>query len=167
MDVVHRVDHLVKDKITYLPNFIRKFLVIFSFNPKFIYVFLIIFAFANEKANIFILTLCFFIADLFIWVIKRAIKRARPMYEDKGILGLTLGFGTDKYSFPSAHTFTAFQLIPLFYTLSTSWGLVYIIYALLVATSRISMSHHFFSDVFASMVIGLIIGVVLVSLIKI
>jgi undecaprenyl-diphosphatase len=89
-------------------------------------------------------------------VLKRLTGRARPCATDTNCWATLLP--PDRFSFPSGHTITAFAVaVPM--------GLSYpdllpvlIFCAMSVASSRILLGLHFFSDVIAGIVIGCLIG---------
>lgn len=159
------IDIYVKNNFIKLSSSTTKVLKFFSINPKFYYIgFLALDYFYFDSAflvNIFIMILC----DLFIWVLKRIIKRSRPLYENQSIFGLVSGLGTDAYSFPSSHTFTAFQFIPLFISMFGLWGALLVPYSFLVGISRLSLKHHYFTDVLAGAILGLTFAVINITLI--
>ncbi|GGH21452.1 phosphatase PAP2 family protein [Mucilaginibacter phyllosphaerae] len=77
----------------------------------------------------------------------------------KGLYILTV------HSFPSGHTVTAFSAaVVITYLLKNkSWGIVMLLVALTVGYSRMYLSQHFFEDVMAGSVIGVIITVAWLS----
>ena len=103
------------------------------------------------------------VPGLFVTIVKRMIGRARPM------VGGTL----DPYLFspfawhaafaglPSGHATTAFAVLVAFGTLWPRARTVLLIYALLIAMSRVMVSAHYPSDVFAGALVGMA-GAVLV-----
>ncbi len=66
------------------------------------------------------------------------------------------------HSFPSGHTVTAFSLAVLFtyWSKNKGWGPVFLLMAIMVGYSRMYLSEHFFEDVTAGSVIGVIITVI-------
>jgi membrane-associated phospholipid phosphatase len=66
------------------------------------------------------------------------------------------------HSFPSGHTVTAFSLAVLFtyWSRNKGWGPVFLLIAVMVGYSRMYLSEHFFEDVTAGSVIGVIITVI-------
>ena len=103
------------------------------------------------------------VPGLFVTIVKRMIGRARPM----------VGGSLDPYLFspfawhpayaslPSGHATTAFAVLVAFGTLWPRARTVLLIYALLIAVSRVIVSAHYPSDVFAGALVG-IAGAVLV-----
>lgn len=66
------------------------------------------------------------------------------------------------HSFPSGHTVTAFMLAVIFtyWSKNKAWGLVFLLLAICVGYSRMYLSEHFFEDVVAGSVIGVILTVI-------
>jgi membrane-associated phospholipid phosphatase len=66
------------------------------------------------------------------------------------------------HSFPSGHTVTAFSLAVLFtyWSKNKAWGPVFLLYAVMVGYSRMYLSEHFFEDVTAGSVIGMVVTVI-------
>jgi membrane-associated phospholipid phosphatase len=66
------------------------------------------------------------------------------------------------HSFPSGHTVTAFSLAVLFtyWSRNKAWGPVFLLIAVLVGYSRMYLSEHFFEDVTAGSIIGVILTVI-------
>jgi undecaprenyl-diphosphatase len=103
------------------------------------------------------------VPSLFVTIVKRMIGRARPM----------VGGSLDPYLFspfawhpayaslPSGHATTAFAVLVAFGTLWPRARTVLLIYALLIAVSRVIVNAHYPSDVFAGALVG-IAGAVLV-----
>jgi membrane-associated phospholipid phosphatase len=66
------------------------------------------------------------------------------------------------HSFPSGHTVTAFSLAVLFtyWSKNKAWGALFLLYAVIVGYSRMYLSEHFFEDVTAGSIIGMVITVI-------
>ena len=66
------------------------------------------------------------------------------------------------HSFPSGHTVTAFSLAVLFtyWSRNRAWGPLFLLIAVMVGYSRMYLSEHFFEDVTAGSVIGVIVTVI-------
>ena len=66
------------------------------------------------------------------------------------------------HSFPSGHTVTAFSLAVLltYWSRNKGWGPVFLLIADMVGYSRMYLSEHFFEDVTAGSVIGLILTII-------
>jgi membrane-associated phospholipid phosphatase len=97
------------------------------------------------------------VPSLFVTIVKRMIGRARPM----------VGGSLDPFLFspfawhpayaglPSGHATTAFAVLVAFGTLWPRARTVLLIYALLIAVSRVMVSAHYPSDVFAGALVGM------------
>ncbi|HTD41208.1 MAG TPA: phosphatase PAP2 family protein [Mucilaginibacter sp.] len=66
------------------------------------------------------------------------------------------------HSFPSGHTITAFSaaVVLTYLSKNSRWGILYLILAILVGYSRMYLSEHFFEDVTAGSIIGVVITVI-------
>jgi membrane-associated phospholipid phosphatase len=64
-------------------------------------------------------------------------------------------------SFPSGHTVTAFSaaVVATYLCKNKNWGLLFLLIAILIGYSRMYLSEHFFEDVTAGSVIGVIVTV--------
>jgi undecaprenyl-diphosphatase len=146
-------------------SWLRNVLYLFSFNPKGMYLVLLLINFIFLQNTILLNILVFFAGDIFIWVLKRIIRRTRPVKPSDSLFKKIIGLGPDQFSFPSAHTFTAFQILPLCFSINSYFGILVGVYACLVALSRIILKHHYASDVFASIPLGIISGLLNIILI--
>lgn len=65
-------------------------------------------------------------------------------------------------SFPSGHTITAFALAVIFtyWSKNKAWAPLFLLIAIIVGYSRMYLSEHFFEDVVAGSVIGVIVTVI-------
>lgn len=134
------------------------FIDVLAINPVIMYVILLIvnyLYFSNFYwRNIF---LCGF-ACMALPFLKNLIKRDRPVVKKTSNLYELLSLQSDKYSFPSEHTFASFVLIPLTFQLSLPLGIFICIYSVFIGFSRIYSRHHYLSDVIAGAALGLGIG---------
>lgn len=89
--------------------------------------------------------------------LKNRLVRERPFINHRGILCGTAPM--DRYSFPSGHTLHAASFSTMLLMLESALGLVALLFACLVAASRVILGLHYPSDV----VVGAAIGVVLAS----
>lgn len=66
------------------------------------------------------------------------------------------------HSFPSGHTVSAFTVAVIFayWSKNKAWGPVFLLLAIMVGYSRMYLSQHFFEDVIAGSVIGVIVTVI-------
>lgn len=85
----------------------------------------------------------------------------RPtLHFEEGMLRLMEGVKQLKTeSFPSGHTSAAFSLATFFalFKSGRNWNFIFAIIALIVAYGRIYMSQHFITDIYAGMLIGVIV----------
>ena len=101
--------------------------------------------------------------SLFVTIVKRMIGRARPL-----VTGIADPFVFDPFkwsaayaSMPSGHATTAFAVLAAFGVLWPRARTVLLIYALLIAASRIIVTAHYLTDVASGALVG-IAGVLLV-----
>jgi undecaprenyl-diphosphatase len=96
------------------------------------------------------------VPSLFDTIIKRMIGRARPMVT--GHLDPTLFspfiWHSDYASLPSGHVTTAFAVLVAFSTLWPRSRTVFLIYAVLIAMSRVVVTAHFTTDVLMGALVG-------------
>ncbi len=102
----------------------------------------------------------FALSGLLIQVVKRIFHSPRPkayfagqavkIHFVKGMVILT------NNSFPSGHTVTAFSAATVlsYLVVTKRWGFIYLLLAMAVAYSRMYLSEHFFEDVTAGSIIG-------------
>ena len=96
------------------------------------------------------------ITAVIVFIVKFSVRRRRP----EGQWGQFYR-STDPHSFPSGHAVRAVMLAVITLGLGPLWlGLALCIWAPLVAFARVAMGVHYFSDVMAGMLLGLLIGVV-------
>ena len=94
-----------------------------------------------------------------VLALKRLIRRARP----EGDWG-QLYRRTDPHSFPSGHAARMTMLLVLAAALGPAWlGWLLLAWAPLVALARVAMGVHYLSDVIGGGLLGVVIGVALVS----
>ena len=65
------------------------------------------------------------------------------------------------YSFPSSHAAVFFSLLPLLIARTKKLRYVWLVYAILIAISRILLKQHYFSDVVAGALLGYSIGILI------
>lgn len=81
------------------------------------------------------------------YIIKVLVARPRPIMIDS----------FDIFSFPSTHAMAVFSVLP-FINKNTKFPKVFILYALIVAFSRVYFSYHYLSDVVFGALFGYVIG---------
>jgi undecaprenyl-diphosphatase len=91
-----------------------------------------------------------------VLVVKFAIRRRRPEGEWGGLYRLT-----DPHSFPSGHAARAFLLATLVVAWGPAWlAPILVIWAPLVALSRVAMGLHYVSDIVGGAALGVAVAVV-------
>ena len=94
-------------------------------------------------------------------LIKNIAKRNRPFFHKNYKLLIKQPWD---YSFPSGHTLASFAAATVFFYTNPNVGLVALVYAFLIALSRLYLRVHFFTDVFFSMFLGIGLGVLAMAL---
>ena len=103
------------------------------------------------------LLMCITIGNL---IIKNVVKRSRPFFHKNYKLLIKQPWD---YSFPSGHTLSSFAAATVLFSLNQNVGVLAIIYASLIALSRLYLRVHFFTDVFFSMFLGTGLGILAVK----
>lgn len=117
------------------------------------------FLFKRQWRNFFMGAAAFLLVTLIVQLLKRAFSEPRPIsyFSDPTILHILPWISVHSgLSFPSGHTSTAFAMY-CFITLmwnNKKMGWVLFLLALSTAHSRLYLSQHFFSDVYAGSIIG-------------
>ncbi|HVV55186.1 MAG TPA: phosphatase PAP2 family protein [Mucilaginibacter sp.] len=120
--------------------------------------------FSYRKA--FIIATVYGVTSIFAQIVKHIFDAPRPRLYFKGQLSrIHFVKGVDilsMHSFPSGHTVTAFSVAVLFtyWSRNKALGPVFLLAAILVGYSRMYLSEHFFEDVVAGSVIGLVVTVI-------
>jgi membrane-associated phospholipid phosphatase len=121
-----------------------------------------IIALYNYRAA-FLLATSYVVTALVAQVLKYSFDMPRPkayfadqaskIHFVKGLYVLTV------HSFPSGHTVTAFSagVVITYLVRNKAWGLVTLLVAILVGYSRMYLSQHFFEDVMAGSVVGVLV----------
>jgi len=89
-------------------------------------------------------------------LLKNIIARARPCWIDQSI-ALLIDNPKD-FSFPSGHTLAAFGAATTAFLIHKREGLILLIWACLIAFSRLYLFVHYPSDVLASVILGVLIA---------
>ncbi|TSJ38547.1 phosphatase PAP2 family protein [Mucilaginibacter corticis] len=124
----------------------------------------IILLFSYRKA--FILASAYAVTSLSAQVLKFAFDAPRPkLYFHDQLSRIHFVAGTDQlslHSFPSGHTVTAFStaILITYWCKNKTWGLPLLLLAALVGYSRMYLSQHFFEDVTAGSVVGVLLTVI-------
>lgn len=98
------------------------------------------------------------VPSLFVTIVKRMIGRARPM-----VTGQVDPFAFSPFiwkveyaGLPSGHATTAFAVLVAFGTLWPRGRTLFLVYALLIAVSRVVVTAHYPTDVLAGAVVGIV-----------
>jgi len=110
----------------------------------------------------------FILTSLLVQIVKFIVAAPRPkLYFKDNINVSKIHFVKGVYmlisnSFPSGHTVTAFSGAVVFTYLckNNRWGIFFLILAMLIGYSRMYLSEHFFEDVVAGSVLGVIATVI-------
>ena len=103
------------------------------------------------------LLMCITIGNL---IIKNVVRRNRHFFHKNYKLLIKQPWD---YSFPSGHTLSSFAAATVLFNFNSEVGVAALIYAGLIALSRLYLRVHFFTDVFASMVLGTGLGILAVK----
>lgn len=94
-------------------------------------------------------------------ILKNVVARPRPYEEIEGLV--SVGGRPWDYSFPSGHTSAAFAIATIYMIKKRKYyGVIMTIFAFLIAFSRLYLGVHYFTDVFAGIIIGCLIGIIVV-----
>ena len=124
---------------------------------------LLIWYFGNDfwKHRMLVITISFLVAAVIVMITKFIVRRKRP----EGDWG-DMYRKTDPYSFPSGHATRGMLIGVVALGLGPAWfGIALIIWGPLVGLARIAMGVHYFSDVFAGWIIGVIMGIICLNVI--
>ena len=103
-------------------------------------------------------------AGLLVQVIKRLVGRPRPRLELSPWELMGPISDSDFHSFPSGHTATSFALAAFLAARYPRWAGWFYLGAALVAAGRVLGGSHYLSDVLGGIILGLMVGLPLVSL---
>lgn len=117
----------------------------------------------------FLMAVTYAVTSILAQIIKHIFDAPRPkLYFKDQLLHIHFVKGVDilsLHSFPSGHTVTAFSTAVLitYWCKNKLWGLPLLVLAIIVGYSRMYLSEHFFEDVTAGSVIGVITTVFLIG----
>ena len=123
----------------------------------------------NKRRWIFPLWLALFFSVIVGFLLKISVQRLRPfeigIVETLPVL-IKESFNVWNYSFPSFQSMLVFCAIPILVMEFKKFKYVWILFAILVAFSRVYFGVHFLSDVIAGGILGYSIGLFIVKLEK-
>jgi len=117
----------------------------------------------------FLMVTTFLVTSLAVQIVKFFFDAPRPKLYFKDQLGkLYFVKGVDILShdsFPSGHTLTAFAtgVLITYLVKNKSWGILLVVYGVMVGFSRMYLSEHFFEDVIGGSVLGVFLAVFWIS----
>lgn len=94
--------------------------------------------------------------------IKSIVKRKRPCHTFTDVKML-IAIPND-YSFPSGHTTSSFACATTICFSFPKIGVVFIIFAFIMAFSRLYLFVHYLSDIIFGMILGILVGVIVMSI---
>jgi undecaprenyl-diphosphatase len=167
-------DNYLIQGISFLRNSILdKFFLVITFISSELIIFFVLTALflwrENKRRWILPLWMSLGVSGLVGFILKIMIQRARPY--QLGIISLLPGLAEAShsiwnFSFPSFHAMFAFCAIPILVEQFPRLKKVWIVFAVLVAFSRVYLGLHFVSDIIAGALIGYLIGMMIVRLEK-
>ena len=149
--IVHWMNESYDENIAWLFDSI-------SVNPAIVYLIAFGINLTYFDNKYFVVLLLYIFAGVIVVIMKQIIGRHRPIPRHGNLMKKIFDFENDSYSFPSAHTFGMFQLIPLMFSMFSWLGIVFIFYAAFVAFSRLYMKFHYFSDILVGALLGIFWG---------
>lgn len=136
-----------------------------------IFFFLTILLASFHKKRKYILPLWFILAITSIvnFLLKISIQRPRPFQQGLVVILPVLEKSSHliwNFSFPSGHTMIIFSVLPLLNKEFPKLKYVWILFAVLIAFSRVYLGLHFLSDVLIGGLIGYLLGAVILRIEK-
>ena len=105
----------------------------------------------NKRRWILPLWLTFFLSAVISFLLKITVQRPRPFFNETG------------FSFPSSHAILAFCALPILIKEFPKLKYFWILFAVLIAFSRVYFGLHYLSDVIAGGLIGYLIGIIIIK----
>lgn len=124
----------------------------------------------HKRGWIFPLWFTLFFSLITSYIIKILVQRPRPF--QIGLVSvlqiafhfIRANFNTWNFSFPSFQTVLVFSALPLLGKEFKKFRYIWLVFACLIAFSRVYFGTHYLSDVLAGGIIGYLIGLVIVSI---
>ena len=104
------------------------------------------------------LALNFVLGDI---ILKNLVARPRPYSVSEELLAFLKSINFDlltSYSFPSGHASSSFAVATALYLYNKKWGKPAMIFASIIAYSRVYMCVHYLSDIVAGATLGIIVA---------
>ncbi len=117
----------------------------------------------------FLMVTTFLVTSLAVQIVKFFFDAPRPkLYFKDQLSKLYFVKGVDILShdsFPSGHTLTAFAagVLVTYLVKNKSWGILLVVYGVMVGFSRMYLSEHFFEDVIGGSVLGVFLAIFWIS----
>lgn len=116
----------------------------------------------NRKISVAIILSLTAVAILNNLVLKEIFDRVRPFVADPSIeLLIKIPSGS---SFPSGHASSSFACAVALFMFHKKWGVTALVYAFLMAVSRVYLHVHYATDVLGGMIVGIICGILVVKI---
>ena len=141
-----------------LLDFVFSIITNFGFVVLIMLIMPIVILFNKNKKQTYLLLLAFAVSIIFSFVLKLIFLRQRP----NELLTYPFVNITD-YSFPSMHAAVVFSLLPILIKYLPKQKYFWVIFAFLVAFTRIYFGFHFLSDVVFGGFLGYFIGIFLLE----
>ncbi len=126
----------------------------------FILLLLCSFLFWKKKKELRKLWLSLFGSGVLTLILKFLVQRQRPLVQEYFFANIP------DYSFPSLQTTLAFATIPFCWKASPKYKYLFLLFAGIIAVSRIYLQKHYLSDVVGGALIGLCMGYLIMKKIK-
>ncbi len=164
LDIILYIDNLILDGIYALKNPVLDFLmpIITAFgNSGAVWILICILCLIFKKTRKCGITIAIgLILSLIVCngLLKNLVARIRP-FEANGIMELLIDIPKD-FSFPSGHSSASFVAASVIYMYYKKWGIFALIFAALIAFSRLYLYVHYPSDVIFGIILGIMLSFV-------
>jgi len=169
MFLVFRLDSDIVAGISLIRNLVLNdfFIGITFFSSSIIFIFLtVLFMQKNKKKWLLPLWLTMLVSVIISFLLKVSVQRMRPYQTE--LISILPGFESLahtvwNFSFPSFQTMLVFSAVPFLSKEFPRFRYVWIIFASLVALSRVYLGLHFLSDVILGGLIGYLLGAAVIK----